>query len=436
MPTITTTDAPFQITKVSEKTNRTLFLWLKGKKRELPVYRIPIKHLYFSIENGRYADKMIQLHADHPEADIDPKKAKWRDEIWKMLKGEYPGTEKDKEAFQTFKEDIEAREQLNPGVALYDGGVLDGNRRFAALRELQETQKNSTRFDYFDAVILDADVGEEDRWRIEAGLQIGRDEKLDYSPINRLLKIKQGLDLFKKSGKPEQIIAHTLIGIPESEIKWDIDKIRLIDAYLDFLKRPGQYQLVGGFIERFEEALKAMESAKKAKWPPEKISALRMNLFGVIRFGAMTNWQMRDIWRAMGTPGKGKSEHLKNEKALDEFLNLDSTPKEFQEALNTGSHKSPEAQAVKQRSQKFLDRMEAFKEINEPLRLAERAQANLEELHRTLSSGGIVHHRGWEKSMEPLPKTLEQVVKLAERCAAKAKELFKNNGKGKVANDV
>lgn len=417
-----------QIANVSEKTSRTMFLWLKGKKQELPIYRIPIEHLYFNIENGRYADKMIQLKADNPEANIDPRIPKWKDEIWKMLKGEYPGTENDQASFLSFKDDIKAREQLNPGVVLYDGGVLDGNRRFAALRELRETEKNATRFDYFEGVILGSDVGEEDRWRIEAGLQIGRDEKLDYSPINRLLKIKQGLQLFGKKGSPEKIISHTLIGIPESEIKSDIEKIRLIDAYLDFLKRPGQYNVVGKVIERFEEALNAMENAKKAKWPPEKMALLKLNLFAVIRFGTMKNWDMRDIWRAMGVPGKGKSERFKNDQALDEFLKLDSTPKDLQTALHEGKSTSAIAQGIRQRSQKFLDRMAAFKEINEPARLAERAQVSLEELLKTLTNGTMVHHKGWENTIKPLPGTLEQVIKLAESCTKKAKELYKKNG--------
>src|SRR4030042_6477013 len=97
--------------KVSERTERTLRVWLKGRKEDLRVYRIPIQHLYFNIENGRYADKMLQLKADHPGVDIDPKLNKWRDEIYKMLKGEYKGniyfegTGKDKIAFERLQED-------------------------------------------------------------------------------------------------------------------------------------------------------------------------------------------------------------------------------------------------------------------------------------------------------------------------------------------
>ncbi|MDI6783859.1 MAG: hypothetical protein QME64_07175, partial [bacterium] len=78
--------------KISVKTNRTLRVWLKGQKQDLWVYRIPKEYLYFNIENGRYADKMIQLKADNPGVDIDPKLEHWRQVIYKMLKGEYKGS--------------------------------------------------------------------------------------------------------------------------------------------------------------------------------------------------------------------------------------------------------------------------------------------------------------------------------------------------------
>lgn len=44
---------------VSQPTGNTERHWIGGKKRDLPVYRIPVSHLYFNIENGRYADRML-----------------------------------------------------------------------------------------------------------------------------------------------------------------------------------------------------------------------------------------------------------------------------------------------------------------------------------------------------------------------------------------
>ena len=105
--------------------------WLKGRRQELPVYRIPLTHLYFNIENGRYADKMVQLQQDNPGVEIDPRDDQWKNKIWGMLKGEYPGAEKDREPFERLKKDLLAREQLYPGVVLNEGGGLVGHCRFA-----------------------------------------------------------------------------------------------------------------------------------------------------------------------------------------------------------------------------------------------------------------------------------------------------------------
>lgn len=235
--------------KVSEKTDRTLRVWLKGRKEDLRVYRIPIKYLYFNIENGRYADKMLQLKADHPGANIDPKEGTWKQAIYDMLKGEYKGnlntegTERDKVAFERLKEDIDKREQLNPGIVLADGGVIDGNRRLAVLMSLE-----NQRFEFFDGIILPSDVSAEDRWRIEVGIQLGKDQQLDYSPINKLLKIRQGLQLYKSmqlsGGKTaEKMVADALYGVDENEVLESIELINLIDDYLAFFKCSGQYYL-------------------------------------------------------------------------------------------------------------------------------------------------------------------------------------------------
>src|SRR6185437_15492756 len=106
------------VRKVSQSTNRVELFWLNGKKQEVPVYRVPTKHLYYNIENGRYADKMIQLKAENPAAHIDPREPRWAKAIAGMLRGEHPGTESDREPFDRLRRDLEAREQLKPGVVL------------------------------------------------------------------------------------------------------------------------------------------------------------------------------------------------------------------------------------------------------------------------------------------------------------------------------
>ena len=41
-------------------------------------------------------------------------------------------------------------------------------------------------------------MDERDLWRIEAGLQFAKDFRLEYGPVNELLKLKEGLERGQK----------------------------------------------------------------------------------------------------------------------------------------------------------------------------------------------------------------------------------------------
>jgi len=375
--------------KVSEKTSRTQRVWLKGRKEDLPVYRIPIQHLYFNIENGRYADKMLQLKADNPGVDVDPKSETWKREIYKMLKGEYrgnmdvEGTERDKVAFERLKEDIGKREQLNPGIVLADGGVIDGNRRLSVLISLDDQ-----RFSRFDGAILPSDVSAEDRWRIEVGTQLGKDQQLDYSPINRLLKIRQGLRMYRTmplaSGKTaEGMVADALYGVSKEEVLGSIEIINLIDEYLDFFKCIGQYHLVGDNNERFIETLNSLKAAE-GKLPPHEKAKLKALLFTIIKEGIMTNWEIRGIKNALGGIMKArgrKSTPIK--KAVDHLIKHATDPKMIRDAYNSGNQNKI-VEKSRTICREFQDICDAEKDASQPLTLAKDARIKLETLKTSL----------------------------------------------------
>ncbi len=375
--------------KVSEATDRTLRLWLRGRKQDLRVYRIPIKHLYFNIENGRYADKMIQLRADNPGVDIDPKSDVWRDEIYKMLKGEYvgtieaEGTERDEVDFDRLSEDIRKREQLNPGIVLADGGVIDGNRRLAVLMSLDDE-----RFSHFDGVILPDDISAEDRWRIEVGVQLGKDQQLDYSPINKLLKIRQGLLMYKSmklpSGKSaEDMVAEALYGVSKKEVSESIDLINLIDEYLDFFKCKGQYHQVADKNERFIEALGSLKAAE-GKLAPHEIAKLKVQLFVIVKEGIMSNWEIRDVKRALGgiQKARGRKSTL-IQKAVGHLIAHTTDPKTVRDAY-TDNTQGKIVLKSKTICREFKDIFEAEKDANQPLTLAKDARAKLDTLKESL----------------------------------------------------
>jgi hypothetical protein len=312
--------------KLSKPTSRTFRVVLRGRPSDLPVYEIPVKFLYFNIENGRYADRMIKLRADNPGVHIDPRQPRWRDEIKDMLLGiskhVIPGSG-DRPAAERLKDDIEKRTQLVPGLVGRDGGVLDGNRRLAVLMELAR--------EHFDGVILPEDTSIEDKWRLEAGLQLGKPIVHDYSPVNELLKVREGLEIFKRlkrdgrdpapNKSPEELVAEAIYGRDVKEIKEWLSRIELMDQYLEFLDKRGRYYLIGDRSERFLEAVKLVEAAKQQGWPPSDLKNLKAWLFHQIQERNIDNWELREIYKIIGgDPTRKGKKPIQKTKARENFV--------------------------------------------------------------------------------------------------------------------
>lgn len=303
--------------------------WVAGKKQDLPVYRIPITHIYFNIENGRYADRMLRLRREHPGEDIDPREEKWKLAIERMLAGEHEDTTRDKSAFDKLKEDIQERDQLRPGVVLPDGGVLDGNRRLAVLRRLAADSKNPSKYEYFEGVILPEDTSAEDRWRIEAGLQLGISERWDYSPVNEMLKIRQGLRMYDAliaeghlPGTSSAIhrVASAIYGKADVDIQEMADRLQLIDEYLQFIDEPEAYDKVEGNSEDFLEARRIVTAAENHQIDPAQLIRLKAVLFYLIRNNMMDNYELRGIYRALGGDPKKGGRKEPDREALRDLL--------------------------------------------------------------------------------------------------------------------
>ena len=120
------------------------------------------------------------------------------------------------------------------------GRLLNANRRMAILSALHD-ETHDPKFEYLRVARLPKDVDEQDIWRIEAGLQFAKEFRLDYSPINELLKLKEGRD----SGLSPADISQTLLGryTPNGDDE-KLSILKLIESYLVFIGRPGQYHMV------------------------------------------------------------------------------------------------------------------------------------------------------------------------------------------------
>jgi hypothetical protein len=421
---IVTTAGKVALTDVeqySALTSRKHLIWFNGAKHELNVFRIPTKYLHFNIQNGRYADKMIQLRADNPAEFIDPSVKRWRDEISKMLRGEYPGTQEDREPWERLREDLKGKSQLTPGVVIADGGVIDGNRRLSVLLSLAASENNSAAYQYFEGVILPENVTDEDRWRIEAGIQLGKDEKHDYSSINKILKIKEGLKIFGEDDNGILEMAKALYGTTDKEIRQTINQINLIDEYLIYLDRRDAYNEVAGLTERFVEAVNTLEAATASGMDTKKRGTLKVTLFVAIKEKILDNWQMRQIRTAISPPKKEKSVGHLNEKILTELLNIDLKPSEVKAALRDGKAKSALITKIRDKAEKFIDQREILGKINEPMKLAESAKSNLDALQESLKQS-LPKHPERDASLAAVDAALDQVIALAKSCQGQLKK--------------
>jgi len=207
----------------------------------------------------------------------------------------------------------------------------------AILSALHE-ETHDPKFEYLRVARLPKDVDEKDIWRIEAGLQFAKEFRLDYSPINELLKLKEGRD----SGFTSADISQTLLGrftAPKVDEKLAI--LRLIESYLLFIGKARQYHIVQD--ERDVEKFNSLQAnviapLKRQGKKDAEIAKLVTFAFLLINKTDRTHWDIR-LLSKIATEKDAYAELLKNydpnkpfERTKDELEESFATAKEIIEA--------------------------------------------------------------------------------------------------------
>ena len=289
------------------------YLHYGGSRHLRNAYRIPIDLLHFNIRNGRYATKFTLLQAANRGVNIDPTGPQWRDEILKMLDGTWEdpatgvNTRNERGHFESLMDDIEQRGQERTGIVLEDGGVMSGNRRLAALMTLSRRHPEVDSYRYLHAFIVPGQgVSPADRWRLEMSAQMGQGRLMrDYDAVERLIKIREGVDLLKETNAYDseeaaiRVVANDF-GTDTKTIRDELDTLKHIREYLYSIDRPEQYWLANDLTEVFTEwepleqsmNVNAMRFGDRAK--------LRDGLRFMIRNGVADFRLLRDIRGAVG----------------------------------------------------------------------------------------------------------------------------------------
>ena len=175
-----------------EKTTLTKRLTIGSETKDYPVYKFPLEYLYYNDQNGRINTVYHQYISNHGKLTPEIGESKYNEIFEKFI------FESKKQALKDTQISISEKGQQEPGVILSDGRVIDGNRRFTALRRIQ---RDTNIKQYFEAVILSFDIknklDEKKVKELELDLQLGREERVSYDPIDRIFDVYNTIEVQK-----------------------------------------------------------------------------------------------------------------------------------------------------------------------------------------------------------------------------------------------
>ncbi len=282
------------------KTDYKKRMTVDGLTKDYDVYEIKLDELYYNDQNDRISTWISQYKLDNNLDKIDmSNKLEYNEIIHKFI------TESNPEALKKTQNNIEMIEQQEYGVVLNDGRIIDGNRRFTCLRNLE---KKHSKPKYFLAIILEHDI--EDNAKavkiLELQLQHGVDKVIDYSPIDRLVGIYN--DIEDKELLTIEEYAKS-VDKTENDIKKELEKAKLMIEFLEFLNAPKQFHILREMelyfpIEELEKIVKKCRSEE------------RRENFKTIGFSNIIMLPFGDIVRYIRKIGK----IVNNSKFTDDYL--------------------------------------------------------------------------------------------------------------------
>ncbi len=273
-------------------------------EENLYVYRIPLEYLYYNNENGRIASAISRLNKVLVPA-YESDNPKYNELIETMI------VEDNRRAFNRTKASIKKNGQMIFGYVLSDGRVIDGNRRFSALRQLQK-ETNTTY--YFEAVILpvtyETKATRKEIKRLELAIQMGTEERESYDPVDLAVDIYQTV-VVNNLMSANDYAKEANISVRQINIK--LAAVELIHDFLIFINaKENAYHIIkdGKLYNALEELSKKLNKQYPNKGPnyeESKIAAFSV-LIRIISSGGQTVHDLRPFYDILKTD------------AIDEFI--------------------------------------------------------------------------------------------------------------------
>lgn len=353
---------------IANDTNKRLVI--DNISKDYPVYKIRLDKLYYNDQNDRVATWMAQYKVENNIDSVDVSdQDNYNNIIHEFI------TESNKEAIKKTQLNIKMVGQQESGVVLMDGRIIDGNRRFTCLRNIE---KETGKTQYFEAVILDHSIKTNAKQikMLELMLQHGVDEKVGYNPIDRLVGIYTDIIDTKLLTVKEYADS---VNMSESDIQLEVEKANLMIEFLDFINAPKQFHIARHF--NIVDPLKELHMMLKKVKDEEKKEDLKNLVFAQFLmqpFGDTTRYT-RKI-KKIASSNRFLDEFLDEQMEIVERVceELEQHPKVSNKEINIIRSNEKIKSDFLHSTEKFVNKVDGDTTRNQPIKQTEKAFDSLD----------------------------------------------------------
>lgn len=268
-------------------------LWCRDDWMLFDVYKVAVELLILNVDNRRFAAER-KLYEEQIGRSLDPENSPADEHSLVVLLTER-GVEVDgdrlvgkglHEDFVALRDDWLRRRQETPFWIRPDGLVRNGNRRLAVLKRLREGGTEGA--EWVEAIVIERSaVDDGELFKMEQREQLTQNFKVQYSDINRLLALRDAalaadIDFYDETSLDR--VAGELQYISNGDEKYTLLQLRAIkymDAFLEYVRAPGQYQKLLRQVERFRDVARTM--AKIEGQYPDDAPGMLQVMFAAIQ---------------------------------------------------------------------------------------------------------------------------------------------------------
>jgi hypothetical protein len=395
--------------------------------KELNVYRIPLNLTVYNHLNDRFASKRRE-HFKETGNDLNIDSEESLDLI-----GDFIWNSNETRNAETLNDIIKFKQQ-EFAVITRDGRIIDGNRRSRILRELfysdenDYEQINKDEYGYINAVVLPNNIDDKEIQKLETILQMGKDEKVDYDPIEKYLKVDKLFDLGYEYKDISKMIKSFKNSANKAEEAHEVYKLMV--NYLKKIDGDDVFSLVDKSEDLFLKLSNTLDKLKNDKfevdWQPSEVDIedLKTTSFNYIR----AKYEGKDFRNLMGGP-KDKSGIFSVKKVWDKFFSkheplIANVEKEIKSKSKSNQFKNlneRESFYIKSVKEKLETNMELGKEAINNTKRSSETKDLIEEALDKLNS---INLEFFVENFDP--KAYEALKQLIIK-ATEISELVKNN---------